>query len=123
MRTVTVNVQCIYHVEGHDLPGKEVVPGIAVIQSSTYCPVLCPDTPPDWSVIHIRSGLLVADTQSPEAAAACALDLAPLTDWTADGNTIRAAVPVRTIRAIADRWCPDRLGGRAPDPNNPAYSR
>jgi len=62
-----------------------------------------------FSVVHVRSGLAVADFGDPEAALAGAQAAAALADWTAPGAQLRAdpdlpGILTAALRPLGARW-------------------
>ena len=70
------------------------VPGLAVAAAAT-------ERPGTWVVVHVRSGLVLADFGDPEAALAGAQAAAGLADWTAAAAGLRYSPGLRGRLAAA----------------------
>ena len=118
MTPVAVSAACIHCPEGHPIVGHELVPGLTVGLTDGWH-----DWDEYWAVIHTRSGLLLLGTgNDPEAAAAAALELGPLADWTLPADKL-AHTMRPGVMAVVNRWrVDDGLLHQACD-DNPRLSR
>lgn len=74
----------------HDIDGYAVAPGLAIIRSIKNGPGEIKQESQYWDIIHIPSGYAIPPKmiKYKEYAEDAALELAELTDWTQDSETI-----------------------------------
>jgi hypothetical protein len=93
---VNGTVQVRSHGRVLEYPGAPTpVPGLYVAHTMQGFPI-----------VHVRSGLLIGTYGSPEAALACATDLAPLHDWTGPAPSKETLSPeaIHQLVVICRRW-------------------
>ncbi|MFD5137494.1 hypothetical protein ACFWMX_14830 [Streptomyces sp. NPDC058378] len=82
---------------------QEVAPGLVVFR---LAPDHKPNQPQRWRISHKVSGLAIADSMQRENVLKGAALLANITDWTQDGDTVKAEVDREDLFAqLSYVWC------------------
>ena len=104
MRPVTVTIACACKERTHTVKAWPAAPGLVVKRLGSHC-----DDLPDhdlWVITHVPTGrALPLNIEGPEAAMACAAEVAGLWDWTTFGvpsGEVRSEV-VKVLRRYGAR--------------------